>query len=329
MARSSTSASAAVGSAGVHRMHTCRRYINSIYQCNTWAGGRPAEPSGAVPARSAEAGPTGAPDRARGEYPWPGELPTRSARRRADVPDRGAGRVPARPQRGRPRVSARAGSPASTSATPTPSCSGPPRNLGRPTGEQCPICEEADLVDVTFVFGSRLPSGGRCVATQAELDPLLAAQGAGGLLRGRGLRRLLVEPPGPHVPGRRRDRCVDPPGPRPAGAPTRLHATGRQLVRPLRPPSCREPFGPTHRSTLPLVGVTLCSTGLRHRPCRRQPSGAGRSIRRTSMSESRSAPVTVPKVRASKRRDGSTTPGDGHRVRRRRAPGSPTPPGST
>ncbi len=43
------------------------------------------------------------------------------------------------------------------------------RNLGRPTGERCPICEETDLVDVTFVFGSRLPSGGRCVATQAEL----------------------------------------------------------------------------------------------------------------------------------------------------------------
>ena len=43
------------------------------------------------------------------------------------------------------------------------------RNLGRPAGESCPICEEADLVEVTFVFGSRLPPGGRCVATQAEL----------------------------------------------------------------------------------------------------------------------------------------------------------------
>ena len=43
------------------------------------------------------------------------------------------------------------------------------RNLGHLTGEQCPICEEAGLVDVTFVFGSRLPSGGRCVASQAEL----------------------------------------------------------------------------------------------------------------------------------------------------------------
>jgi hypothetical protein len=42
-------------------------------------------------------------------------------------------------------------------------------NLGRPSGERCPICEEGDLVDVTFVFGARLPSGGRCVSTQAEL----------------------------------------------------------------------------------------------------------------------------------------------------------------
>lgn len=43
------------------------------------------------------------------------------------------------------------------------------RNLGHPTGHQCPICEESDLVEVTFVFGSRLPPGGRCVATQTEL----------------------------------------------------------------------------------------------------------------------------------------------------------------
>ncbi len=43
-------------------------------------------------------------------------------------------------------------------------------NLGRGTGEQCPICETADLVDVTFVFGARLPAGGRCVSSQAELN---------------------------------------------------------------------------------------------------------------------------------------------------------------
>ena len=42
-------------------------------------------------------------------------------------------------------------------------------NLGRPSGESCPICEESELVEVTFVFGSRLPPGGRCVATQTEL----------------------------------------------------------------------------------------------------------------------------------------------------------------
>jgi hypothetical protein len=42
-------------------------------------------------------------------------------------------------------------------------------NLGRSAGESCPICEESDLVEVTFVFGARLPSGGRCVATQTEL----------------------------------------------------------------------------------------------------------------------------------------------------------------
>ncbi len=42
-------------------------------------------------------------------------------------------------------------------------------NLGRPSGQECPICEESDLVEVTFVFGSRLPPGGRCVASQTEL----------------------------------------------------------------------------------------------------------------------------------------------------------------
>ncbi len=44
------------------------------------------------------------------------------------------------------------------------------RNLGTTNGEPCPICEESDLVEVTFVFGSRLPPGGRCVASQAELS---------------------------------------------------------------------------------------------------------------------------------------------------------------
>jgi hypothetical protein len=41
--------------------------------------------------------------------------------------------------------------------------------LGTPAQDCCPICEESRLVEVTFVFGSRLPPGGRCVASQPEL----------------------------------------------------------------------------------------------------------------------------------------------------------------
>ena len=38
------------------------------------------------------------------DYPWRGELPTRTARGRADIPHGWTGRVPARPQCGHPRV---------------------------------------------------------------------------------------------------------------------------------------------------------------------------------------------------------------------------------
>src|SRR5229473_691396 len=49
------------------------------------------------------------------------------------------------------------------------------RNLGRPTEEPCPICEEAVLVHVSFAFGPRLPPGGRVVASQTELRTLARA----------------------------------------------------------------------------------------------------------------------------------------------------------
>jgi hypothetical protein len=42
----------------------------------------------------------------------------------------------------------------------------------RPTTEICPICEEASLVLVSYVFGPQLPPFGRCVATLAELAKL-------------------------------------------------------------------------------------------------------------------------------------------------------------
>jgi len=43
------------------------------------------------------------------------------------------------------------------------------RNFGRRTGETCPVCRESELVEVTYVFGARLPAGGTCPATRAEL----------------------------------------------------------------------------------------------------------------------------------------------------------------
>jgi hypothetical protein len=43
---------------------------------------------------------------------------------------------------------------------------------GRPTGELCPICEECEVVLVTYAFGSRLPAGGRCVTTAKEMNQL-------------------------------------------------------------------------------------------------------------------------------------------------------------
>ena len=46
------------------------------------------------------------------------------------------------------------------------------RNVGRPTKEPCPICDQCRLVRVTFVFGAKLPPGGRCPGTAAELKAL-------------------------------------------------------------------------------------------------------------------------------------------------------------
>lgn len=42
-------------------------------------------------------------------------------------------------------------------------------HLGRRSGESCPVCSEAELREVTYVFGARLPSGGTCPSTRGEL----------------------------------------------------------------------------------------------------------------------------------------------------------------
>jgi len=46
------------------------------------------------------------------------------------------------------------------------------RNLGQVTARTCPICEDADVVLVSFVFGGRLPAHGRCIANRDELVKL-------------------------------------------------------------------------------------------------------------------------------------------------------------
>ena len=46
------------------------------------------------------------------------------------------------------------------------------RNVGTPATIGCPICNERDLKLVTYVFGPRLPSHGRCVSTAEELAKL-------------------------------------------------------------------------------------------------------------------------------------------------------------
>lgn len=46
------------------------------------------------------------------------------------------------------------------------------RNIGEETEQLCPVCEETNVVFVSYVFGPRMPPQGRCVTTQAELTKL-------------------------------------------------------------------------------------------------------------------------------------------------------------
>ena len=46
------------------------------------------------------------------------------------------------------------------------------RNIGERTSRECPICDEADVVLVSFAFGPGLPASGRCVESTAELAKL-------------------------------------------------------------------------------------------------------------------------------------------------------------
>lgn len=49
-------------------------------------------------------------------------------------------------------------------------------HCGTAVDEPCPICAEGGLRNVTYVFGPRLPSGGRCITSLAELRRLSQRQ---------------------------------------------------------------------------------------------------------------------------------------------------------
>lgn len=41
--------------------------------------------------------------------------------------------------------------------------------VAEPTRLECPICAEANVVLVSYVFGPRLPAHGRCITTRSEM----------------------------------------------------------------------------------------------------------------------------------------------------------------
>lgn len=45
-------------------------------------------------------------------------------------------------------------------------------HCGVATTDPCPVCEGDSLVHVTYVFGARLPSAGRCMTSLAEMQRL-------------------------------------------------------------------------------------------------------------------------------------------------------------
>lgn len=51
------------------------------------------------------------------------------------------------------------------------------RSTAPETGEQCPICEDHPLTSVTYVFGPRLPAGGKLALNQADLHRISQRSG--------------------------------------------------------------------------------------------------------------------------------------------------------
>lgn len=51
------------------------------------------------------------------------------------------------------------------------------RECAEPTSLDCPVCEEAKVVLVSYVFGPRLPAFGRCITSKRELQAIAKRSG--------------------------------------------------------------------------------------------------------------------------------------------------------
>ncbi len=52
------------------------------------------------------------------------------------------------------------------------------RECGEPTSLTCPVCEETQVVLVSYVFGPRLPAFGRCITSKKELQAIAKRSGS-------------------------------------------------------------------------------------------------------------------------------------------------------
>ena len=52
------------------------------------------------------------------------------------------------------------------------------RECGDETRMTCPLCEEVNVVLVSYVFGPRLPAFGRCITSKAELRKIARRSGS-------------------------------------------------------------------------------------------------------------------------------------------------------
>ena len=72
-------------------------------------------------------------------------------------------------------------------------------DAGEDSPEDCPICEDVKLRLVSYVFGHRPPALGPLRRVEKGAGQTGRAGQGPGLLRDRGLSRVLVEPPGSSV----------------------------------------------------------------------------------------------------------------------------------